>query len=432
MAVGDTIALDMIRRVDSGQSRSCRVYDAIVVGARCAGSTTAMLLARRGYRVLLVDRASFPSDSIRGHHILHDAVVRLKCWGLLERVIASNCPPIRRFTIDLGDFPLSGEPEPADDVPGRFGPRRLALDKILVDAAVAAGAELREGFGVRELVMDGERVVGVRGRSHGGRPVTERGRIVVGADGLYSSVARCAGAEITTHRPPLTCNYVTYFSGVPVDGLEAYFQYGPDERWVAFAFPTNDGLTCVPIQWQAELFPAIRSDIGGSYWRTLDRVPALADRVRAGRREERFMGTGDLPNLFRRAHGPGWALVGDAGYHKDPIVAHGIADAFRDAEALAEAIDTSLSGRQALAEALAAYERRRDEAARPRFEQTCQAAALTRPPDEVYRVRAALRDNPAEATRYFGVVNGTVPHEEFWSPANVARILNGGRVDSAA
>jgi flavin-dependent dehydrogenase len=391
-----------------------------------------MLLARRGYRVLLVDRASFPSDSIRGHHILHDAVVRLKRWGLLEHVIASNCPPISRFTMDLGDFPLNGEPAPADDVPGRFGPRRLALDKILVDAAVAAGAELREGFGVHELAMDGERVAGIRGRSRGGRPVTERGRIVVGADGLYSIVARRAGAAITVHRPPLTCNYVTYFSGVPVDGLEAYFHYGPGERWVAFAFPTNDGLTCVPIQWQADLFPTIRADIAGNYWRTLDRVPALAERVRAGRREERYLGTGDLPNLFRRARGPGWALVGDAGYHKDPIIAHGIADAFRDAEALAEAIDAGLSGRQPPDDALADYERRRDEAALPRFEKTCQAAALLRPSEEVYRVRAALRDNPAEATRYFGVVNGTVPYDEFWSPENVARILNDGRMGAVA
>ena len=142
-------------------------------------------------------------------------------------------------------------------------------------------------------------MVGIRGRSHGGRLVTERGRLVVGADGLYSIVARRVGATTTIHRPPLTCNYAGYFSGVPVEGLEAHYHFGPGDRWVVFAFPTNDGLTCVPIQWQADLFPSIRADIEGSYWRTLDRVPALAERVRTGRREERFLGTGDLPNFFR-------------------------------------------------------------------------------------------------------------------------------------
>src|SRR5581483_1642830 len=170
--------------------RSAPMYDAIIVGARCAGSPTAMLLARKGYRVLLLDKATFPSDTLSTHAVKVAACARLGRWGLLDRVAATNCTPIRKGTLHLGPFSLSGSAPPLDGVGVAYAPRRRLLDKILVDAAVESGAELREDFAVDELVTEGGRVTGVRGHARGGAPVTESARIVIGADGLHSLVAR--------------------------------------------------------------------------------------------------------------------------------------------------------------------------------------------------------------------------------------------------
>jgi flavin-dependent dehydrogenase len=154
--------------------------------------------------------------------------------------------------------------------------------------------------------------------------------------------------------------------------------------------------------------------------------------VRAGRREERFAGTADLPNFFRRPYGPGWALVGDAGFHKDPFLAQGISDAFRDAELLAEALDAGLAGRRPLEAALAEYEQRRNEAALPFYELNYQAATLEPPAPQLLQLRAALRGNPEDTARFFGVNAGTVPVAEFFAPENVQRILASGAGPVAA
>src|ERR687884_1549155 len=148
------------------------MYDAIVVGARCAGAPTAMLLARRGYRVLLLDKAGFPSDHMSTHWIHQPGVARLARWGLREQLAATGCPPITAISMDFGPFALRGTPPPAGDVAEAYCPRRTVLDKLLVDAAVEAGAELREHFSVEQLVWDGDRVGGVSGRTTNGRTVT--------------------------------------------------------------------------------------------------------------------------------------------------------------------------------------------------------------------------------------------------------------------
>lgn len=361
------------------------MYDAIIIGARCAGSPTAMLLARKGYRVLLLDRATFPSDTFRNHFIQHPGVVQLRRWGLLDQVAASNCPPIRTFTADLGDFPLREAFEEGDGVDATYAPRRIVLDKILVDAAVAAGAELRERFTVHELLWDNDRVIGIRGRANGGAIVTEHARIVIGADGAHSIVAHAVRAPRYNERPAYTFAYYSYFSDVPLDGVEVW-------RWPTCTyinFPTNDELSLIAVQAPVAGFHAFRADIEGNFFRALDRVPALAERVRAGRQAERWYGTADTGNFFRRPHGPGWALVGDAGYHKDPILAQGISDAFRDAELLAEAIDAGFSGHMPLRDALATYERQRNAIALPGYEENCAAAAFAPPAPEIFARRAA-------------------------------------------
>ena len=395
------------------------MYDVIVVGARCAGSPTAMLLARQGYRVLLVDRATFPSDTMSGHYIQQPGVASLQRWGLLDRVVRSNCPPISRVTFDLGPFALRGSAPPAGDVADAYAPRRTVIDKILVDAAVEAGAELREGFATTEIVRDGARVIGIRGQSASGQTVTETARIVVGADGRHSFVARTVGAAEYHVKPALTCAYYSYWSGIPIDGFELYSR----EHRMVGAFPTNDGLVCVYMMWPRREFHAVRADIEGSYFATLDLVPSLAERVRNARRAERIVGTADLGNLFRKPHGPGWALVGDAGYHLDPISGQGMTDAFRDAELLAEAIDLGLTGRQPLDDALADYEQRRNTAAMPAYDFAYELAALEPPTPEMQRFFSSLRGNRAETDRFFGAIAGTTPIADVFAPANVERVI---------
>jgi flavin-dependent dehydrogenase len=262
------------------------MYDAIVVGARCGGAATALLLARKGHRVLLVDRASFPSDTWRLHFIQPPGVASLKRWGLLDRV-AATCPPIRKRMVDLGDFALTGYAWACDGVAESYSPRRFALDHILVQAAVNAGAELREGFSVQDLVWSDDRVVGVRGST------VEHARIVIGADGLHSRVARAADATAYDMRPARACYYAAYWSDVPTDGLEIYWR---DCR-VMFVFPTNQGRTGICVGWPQRSFEAVQRNVERSFLDALELVPELAERVRSGTREEPFVGTADLPNF---------------------------------------------------------------------------------------------------------------------------------------
>jgi 2-polyprenyl-6-methoxyphenol hydroxylase-like FAD-dependent oxidoreductase len=397
------------------------MYDAIVVGARCAGSPTAMLLARRGYRVLLVDRAPFPSDTLSTHYIHQPGVARLEHWGLLEQVTATSCPPAGPLTLDAGPFALVGTPPPAGAAEVAYAPRRRLLDSILLEAAADAGVEVRERFSVDSLVRRCELVTGIRGHAAAGATVTEKARIVVGADGLRSVVARAVRAPEYHLRPSLTCAYYTYWRGVSLAGAELYPR---DGRMIVTA-PTNDGESIVIVFWPKESFRRVRADVERSFLDSLELAPSLAERLRAGERADRFYGAAELPFFFRKPYGPGWALVGDAGYHKDPITAQGISDAFRDAELLTDAIDAGLSGRRPLEEALAGYERERDEDSLPIYALTHQMASLVPPTPDQQALYSALRGNQREIDRFFGVIAGTVPVAEFFAPENIARIVGG-------
>jgi flavin-dependent dehydrogenase len=293
------------------------------------------------------------------------------------------------------------------------------LDRLLADAAAESGAELRERFSVEGLVWDGNRVCGITGRPAARGTVAEGSRIVVGADGLHSLVARQVEAPAYNVRPALTCAYYSYWSGVPVDGVEFY----PREHRGFGGLPTHDGLTCIIVGWRREEFPAFRADVEGNFLKTLELAVGFAERVRLGNREERFTGTADIPKFYRRPHGPGWALVGDAGYDKDSITAQGIGDAFRDAELADEAVDDGLSGRLALGEGLAAYERRRNQETVPTYDFTCQLAALEPPPPELQQLFGALRGNRADTDLFMGVMAGTTPVPEFFAPENLGRII---------
>ena len=392
-------------------------YDVIVVGARCAGSPTAMLMARKGYRVLVVDRATFPSDTV-STHIVHPLAIRaLSRWGLLERLTATNCPPIHTYAFDFGPFTIAGAPGTAD-APVAYCPRRTVLDKLLVDAAVEAGAELREHFTVEEIVVEDGRAVGIKGRSKQGAFV-ERATVVVGADGRNSIVAEAVRAERYDEKPPLLAAYYTYWSGLPMDGrLENYVR---DRRGFAAA-PTHDGLTLVIAGWPYAEFAENRKDIEGNYMKTIATAPAFAERLRGARREAGFAGAA-VPNYFRKPYGPGWALAGDAGYNRDFITAQGIMDAFHDAELCATALDESFSDKRTFDSAMADYQRTRDVRVKSMFDFTCQLATLEPPPPELQQLLGAIHGNQAAMDGFMRMNAGTISPAEFFAPENVNAIV---------
>ncbi len=393
-------------------------YDAIVVGARCAGSPTAMLLARKGYRVLVVDRASFPSDTVSTHFIHAPGVAALHRWGLLDQVIASNCQPVDTYSFDFGPVTISGTPRPSDGIATAYAPRRTILDTILVDEAARAGAEVREHFTVEEIVIEDGTVVGIRGHGEGGQSVVERARVVIGADGRSSNVAKAVGAAQYNEKPMLLWAYYTYWSGLPIDTFSTTVR--PDRGWGAF--PTNDGLTLVVVGWPNAESTAYKSDVEANYLKTLELAPEFAEQMRGAKREERFAG-GAVPNYFRKPYGPGWALVGDAGYIKDPITAQGISDAFHDAELCTTALDAAFTGERAYAEAMADYQQTRDTLALPIYEFTTQLATMEGPPPEMQQLLGAVCGNQDAMDMFVSLTAGTVSPIEFFAPENIGRLM---------
>lgn len=398
------------------------MYDAIVVGARCAGAPTAMLLARKGYRVLLVDRATFPSDTISTHIVWPHGAEIMDRWGLLDRLAATGCPPVAlEMKFDVGPFALTGGVTNTNRGRGGFCPRRTVLDKILVDAAAESGAEVREAFTVERLLWERDRVAGIAGHSRNGLRIEERARVVIGADGAHSCVARDVQPPEYDARPPLVTFYYSYYSGFDAEDLEQYVR----DFYGAACFPTHDGLTLLAAVWPSARFDEIRADIEGHVREVHESIPNIADRLQRARRESKWVGTAGVANYFRKPYGPGWALVGDAGYEKDPLTAQGISDAFIDAELLTEALDAGFSGHLPLEDALADYQSRRDERAKPMYEFTCELARLEPAPPPMQQLFLALHRNQDATNQFYSALTGSLPLPQFMNPENVGRIIGG-------
>jgi flavin-dependent dehydrogenase len=395
-----------------------KAYDAIIVGARCAGSPAAMLLARKGYRVLVVDRARFPSDTVSTHVVQPLGVAALARWGLLDRLVATGCPPAHTYSFDFGPFTIAGAPGTVE-APVAYCPRRTVLDKLLVDGAVESGAEVREEFTVQEVLVEGGRVTGIKGHSKGGGTIVERASVVIGADGRHSLVAQAVQPEQYNEKPPLLAAYYTYWSGLPMNGrFETYIR--PNRGFAAIE--THDGLTMVVVGWPYAEFETNKKDVEANYLQVLALAPAFAERLRGAKREARFAGA-TLPNFFRKPFGPGWALVGDAGFNKDAITAQGISDAFRDAELCAAALDQSLSGARPFEEAMAEYQGTRDRKSLPMYEFTCQLATLQPPPPEMQQVFGAVHGNQVAMDGFARMNAGTISPPEFFAPENIGPII---------
>lgn len=381
------------------------MYDVIVVGARVAGAASALLYARAGYRVLLVDRARFPSDTLSTHYIHQPGVALMARWGVLDTVRDTGCPPLERTLYQVEDVRLEGCAEAVEGQRAAYAPRRYLLDKILIDAAVAAGAEFREACSfVAPVFGDDGRVTGAQLRT--GR---EQCRLLIGADGMRSAVAKGVGAEYTVHDPLLSCIYYTYWQGLKTD-FELYERPG---RWVG-AVPTNDGATMIAAYYPQDDYDRVRGDALAYYLENVrGTAPDLYERMVAGEQAERLRGTGDQQNFFRRASGPGWALVGDAAHHKDSITARGISDAFLQVDLLFGLTGQVLSEPARLDEGLGRYAQRNQDELFEGYRNTLFVARLEVTPERLRMLRA-ISQSPTLTDKYFAAAAGGISVEDLY------------------
>lgn len=357
-------------------------YDVIVVGGRVAGASTGLLLARRGHRVLIVERASMPSDTMSTHAILRSGVLQLSRWDVLDRIVEAGTPPVRHITLGFGPERIPFEIRPDFGVDTLYAPRRYILDNVLVEAAIDAGAEFRGRTRMTDLLRTPEgQVYGiVLGSEKSTENITSR--FVIGADGYRSRVADLVGAVTYRAHEPTNAIHYAYYEGIEASGF--WFQFTPGVN--AGLVPTNDGQCLVFVGRPAHLRGRFRDDPEQEFARLI-RVagPDIDDIVANGERASPFRGTSGLAGFIRQAWGPGWALVGDAGYTKDPISAHGISDALRDAELCARAVDTALTTPAESVEALDGYETLRNSLSEGMFEQSTALARFDWDPGEASR-----------------------------------------------
>jgi flavin-dependent dehydrogenase len=390
-------------------------HDVVVVGARAAGAATALLLARLGHDVVLLDRAVFPADTLSTHQIARTGVVQLHRWGLLQAVLDSGAPAIRQVTFTTPDESTSRPIKDKAGVDLLVAPRRYILDTIVAEAAAAAGVDVRLGVTVTGIHLDDAgRATGVYGRDRTGAPLEVDARFVVGADGLRSRVARSVGAEMIEDRGDDGAVQYAYYAGLPWSGIELIVA----DRALTGVFPTHHGQACIWIcgpsvdAHKARHRAASREAAFTAY---LERTaPELAQRLRAGQRTSAVTGMLRTPNHLRQAHGPGWALVGDAGYHRDAVTGHGLSDAYRDAELLAVALHQALRGEAEESTALAGYQRHRDQALRDIFDLTCTMASYPPVTEFVELQKQLARAIDIEAAE---VAAHPVPGERQFAPA---------------
>jgi flavin-dependent dehydrogenase len=400
------------------------VYDVIVVGGRVSGASTAMLLSRAGYRILLIDRANFPGGKAAATNLVHPpGILRLKRWGLLDAVAATGCPPIHSYGLQSGPVQLMARLPAVDGVAEAYSPERQKLDEIVLEGAVKSGVELRERVSLRGLLTDDTgAVTGIKAETESRTPVVEKARLVIGADGSNSTVARLVGAEKYETHPVLNKSHWSYWSDLPHDGRVRTYRHHHKH---AFTWPTHDGLTIVGVALPVEDFKAADdAERDRTVIAAFDEVdPEFARKLRETKRVDRWM-TGAVPNFLRRPHGPGWALVGDAGYTRDPITAAGITDSLRSAELLAEAVDAGLSGRVGLQESLAEFGRRRDALVTGHYRYTRDYATVanhTR--EEIEFIRAMVR-SPEHGQAMVGMFATIVHPSEFYSPDSIHSLFD--------
>ncbi|RZF03285.1 NAD(P)/FAD-dependent oxidoreductase [Streptomyces albidoflavus] len=398
------------------------MYDVIVVGARCAGSPVGMLLARQGHRVLVVDRSSFPSDAVSTHYIHQAGLLKLREWGLLDEIVAAKTPELKKMHYSYRGIHLNGFAAPVDGLDAVYAPRRRVLDEILVNAARRAGAEVLESFTVTDVVAVEGQVVGIRGREDDGPEREFRATVVVGADGFHSTVAKKVGAELYNVRPAAGFIYYSYYSGLDW-GL--HHKAGLNEQWFG-TWPTNDDLSMLAVICSRAQLKEFRQDVENRFHAVFDDVdPDMGAQLRdQGRREEDFKPMRYPDNYYRRPYGPGWALVGDAGYHKDPYTGWGMTDAFLHGELLADRLHQGLAGERPMDEALAEYHKVRDEESAGVYDFTTTLAPLTELPPFFRVTMDAMSKSQEWTDRMLGLIGGVVEDHEIYAPDALERLYD--------
>jgi 2-polyprenyl-6-methoxyphenol hydroxylase-like FAD-dependent oxidoreductase len=344
-------------------------YDVIVVGGRVAGAATAMLLARGGLRVLVIEATRRGADTLSTHALMRGGVLQLHRWGLLGAVGATGTPAIRATRFSYGDDVETVDIRPADGVSALYAPRRTVLDTLLLDAAGAAGAEVSRPALVTRVLTDHGRVCGVEGIMRStGKPFRATATLTVGADGRGSVVAQAVDAQF--HRRGTASGAIVYgyFPGLERDRYQWAYRPGV----TAGVVPTGEGLACVWAGTPTARFETLRPRGLEATFRLLlaEAAPQVARSIAATSSADRLRGFPGAPGYLRSCGGPGWALVGDSAYYKDPITAHGITDALRDAELLARAVLAAPRGRKAQLDALGGYQYTRDRLSTPLFDIT--------------------------------------------------------------
>ena len=366
-------------------------FDAVIVGARCAGAATALLLARAGARVLLVDKGVYGSDTMSTHALMRGAILQLHRWGVLPTIVAAGTPAVHSTTFSYREQDVTVPIEPRFGVSVLYAPRRALLDRTLVDVAAESGAEVRYGVRIDDVIVDDDgRVRGITAVA-GGTHHRIEADIVIGADGLYSTVARHVGAVPVVEGRHSTGVLYSYWENLPMDGY--YWRFATDGS--IGAIPTNDGATCLFVSVPSGRFrDEIHGDASSAYRRLVREVSTPLDaRLDEARQMEPVRGFGGHVGFIKRGTGPGWALVGDAGYFKDPLTAHGITDALRDAELLARA---TMQGTTA---AFADYETTRHDLSRRLFEITDDIASFTWTDSEVQSLHRAFSTEMSREVR---------------------------------
>jgi 2-polyprenyl-6-methoxyphenol hydroxylase-like FAD-dependent oxidoreductase len=345
----------------------------------------------------------------------------LNSWGLLDELVASDTPAATRARFDIDGVMVAGDFPTVDGVGAVYSPRRLLLDDVLVRAARRAGAEIREGFTVQELLWSAGRVIGIRGRAgSGGVPVTERSTLVIGADGKHSTVARRVGARRYRARHPASFASYGYWAGVPLDATaRLYSRHG----LAVAAFPTNDELSVVFVAQPRGGFDAYRRDVEDGFLAAADRCDDLGERLRDGHRVERIRTTPDLPQAVTVQHGPGWALAGDAGAVMDPVTAQGITHALRDASRLSAAILAGTDDPGQVDTRLAAAQRQRDAVLRPVFDGTARLARLPALNPVQRALLATAAEQPTLAAAFIAAFTGARPWQDSMTPTGMVRRL---------
>ncbi|HKC19294.1 MAG TPA: NAD(P)/FAD-dependent oxidoreductase [Candidatus Dormibacteraeota bacterium] len=361
-------------------------YDALIVGARVAGSTLAIRLAQRGRRVLMVDRDSFPSDTISTHGLNFMAVDSLRRLGVLERIEAAGFRRMYRHRAWLGDIMVEAPAGP----PGAYtlAPRRIVLDQVLIDRAVEAGAEFMERSRVDGLLVEDGTIVGATIQRIGGDAFEVRSRVVVGADGKSSKIAEWVGAAKYSEGDPGRPIFYGYFQGVESltePTVEMFFA----SNHLGFCMPMRPDEHILIIEAQPEDFARIRTDARAWFLSEYTTFPGMNTRIRHATLEGNILGVRGIQNYFRTPYGPGWALSGDAAYVKDPITAYGVGDAMLQGFWLARSLDEFFGGKP-WQEAMSAYQERRDNAFRAFFEQTAHAVSLRDDEGALAELRSVL------------------------------------------